>query len=77
MRAGGRPLSLCRRTSSAGRNLFGYALFYLKSVAPPEIGMGTIFRSAVPFLLLQALGLFICITFPQLILWLPAQVYGQ
>ncbi len=56
---------------------FGYALFYLKSVAPPEIGMGTIFRSAVPFLLLQALGLFICITFPQLILWLPAQVYGQ
>ncbi len=55
---------------------FGYALFYLKSVAPPEIGMGTIFRSALPFLLLQALGLFICITFPQLILWLPGVVYG-
>ncbi len=56
---------------------FGYALFYLKSVAPPEIGMGTIFRSAIPFLLLQALGLFICIAFPQIILWLPAQVYGN
>ena len=56
---------------------FGYALFYLKSVAPPEIGMGTIFRSAVPFLLLQALGLVICIAFPQIILWLPAQVYGN
>ena len=55
---------------------FGYALFYLKSVAPPEIGMGTIFRSAVPFLLLQALGLFICILFPQIILWLPRLVYG-
>ena len=55
---------------------FGYALFYLKSVAPPEIGMGTIFRSALPFLLLQALGLFICIVFPQLILWLPGVVYG-
>ncbi|MCY4139515.1 MAG: TRAP transporter large permease subunit [Rhodobacteraceae bacterium] len=56
---------------------FGYALFYLKSVAPPEIGMGTIFRSALPFLALQALGLFICILFPQIILWLPAQVYGN
>ncbi|MCY4609333.1 MAG: TRAP transporter large permease subunit [bacterium] len=56
---------------------FGYALFYLKSVAPPEIGMGTIFRSAVPFLLLQALGLFICVAFPQIILWLPGLVYGN
>ncbi len=56
---------------------FGYALFYLKSVAPPEIGMATIFRAAIPFLLLQALGLFICITFPQLILWLPSQVYSN
>ena len=54
---------------------FGYALFYLKSVAPPEIRMATIFRSAVPFLLLQALGLFICIVFPQIILWLPRIVY--
>ena len=56
---------------------FGYALFYLKSVAPPEIGMGTIIRSAVPFLLLQALGLFICVAFPQIILWLPRLVYGN
>ncbi|MGI9482824.1 MAG: TRAP transporter large permease [Hyphomicrobiales bacterium] len=55
---------------------FGYALFYLKSVAPPEIGMATIFRSAIPFLILQALGLFFCIVFPQLILWLPQLVYG-
>ncbi|MGH1350059.1 MAG: TRAP transporter large permease [Methyloligellaceae bacterium] len=55
---------------------FGYALFYLKSVAPPEIDMGTIFRSALPFLLLQAIGLAFCIIFPQLILWLPGLVYG-
>jgi tripartite ATP-independent transporter DctM subunit len=55
---------------------FGYALFYLKSVAPPEIGMGTIFKSALPFLFLQAVGLFFCITFPKLITWLPSQVYG-
>ncbi|MFQ5784899.1 MAG: TRAP transporter large permease subunit [Alphaproteobacteria bacterium] len=55
---------------------FGYALFYLKSVAPPEITMGIIFRSAVPFLLLQAVGLALCIVFPELILWLPRQIYG-
>ncbi len=55
---------------------FGYALFYLKSVAPPEIDMGTIFRSALPFLFLQAVGLALCIIFPQLILWLPKLVYG-
>ncbi len=55
---------------------FGYALFYLKSVAPPEITMGVIFRSAIPFLFLQAVGLAICIIFPEIILWLPRLVYG-
>lgn len=56
---------------------FGYALFYLKSVAPPEITMGTIFKSAVPFLSLQATGLAICILFPNIILWLPRIIYGD
>jgi tripartite ATP-independent transporter DctM subunit len=55
---------------------FGYALFYLKSVAPPEIKMSTIFKSALPFLFLQAVGLGLCILFPNLILWLPKLVYG-
>jgi tripartite ATP-independent transporter DctM subunit len=55
---------------------FGYSLFYLKSVAPPEITMATIFRAAVPFLFLQAIGLALCIIFPEIILWLPRLVYG-
>ena len=55
---------------------FGYALFYLKSVAPPEIKMSTIFRSVIPFILLQATGLIICIIFPDIIIWLPRLVYG-
>jgi TRAP-type mannitol/chloroaromatic compound transport system permease large subunit len=38
--------------------------------------MGMIFRSSIPFLLLQALGLWICIAFPDIILWLPRAVYG-
>ncbi len=55
---------------------FGYALFYLKSVAPPEVTMVQIFRAAVPFLFLQGVGLALCVLFPQLILWLPKQIYG-
>ena len=56
---------------------FGYALFYLKSVSPPEITMRIIFRSAIPFLFIQAIGLALVIIFPQLILWLPRIFYGQ
>lgn len=55
---------------------FGYSLFYLKSVAPPEITMAIIFRAAVPFIMLQALGLALCIVFPEIVLWLPRMVYG-
>lgn len=55
---------------------FGYALFYLKSVAPPEVTMGQIYRASLPFLVLQAIGLAICIIFPEVVLWLPRQVYG-
>jgi tripartite ATP-independent transporter DctM subunit len=55
---------------------FGYALFYLKSVAPPEVTMGQIYRSSIPFLFLQAVGLAICIIFPEVVLWLPRLVYG-
>lgn len=55
---------------------FGYALFYLKSVAPPEVTMGQIYRSSLPFLILQAVGLAICIIFPEVVLWLPRQIYG-
>jgi tripartite ATP-independent transporter DctM subunit len=55
---------------------FGYSLFYLKSVAPPQISMAMIFRSAVPFIGLQAIGNALCIIFPQIILYLPSQLYA-
>jgi tripartite ATP-independent transporter DctM subunit len=56
---------------------FGYSLFYLKSVAPSEISMATIFRSAVDFIALQAIALGLCILFPQIVLWLPSIVYSR
>ncbi len=55
---------------------FGYALFYLKSVAPPGVTMAQIYRSSLPFLFLQATGLAVCIIFPEVVLWLPRLVYG-
>jgi tripartite ATP-independent transporter DctM subunit len=55
---------------------FGYALFYLRGVCPPEISMATIFKSALVFLLIQVIGLFLCITVPGIITWLPQLAYG-
>jgi TRAP-type mannitol/chloroaromatic compound transport system permease large subunit len=48
---------------------FGPAAFYLKSVAPADISLGEIFRSLVPFILLQILALALVLGFPQLALW--------
>ncbi|HKJ94525.1 MAG TPA: TRAP transporter large permease subunit [Gammaproteobacteria bacterium] len=55
---------------------FGYALFYIRGVTPAEIPMSTIFKSALPFLALQLIGLSLVILFPALITWLPNAVYG-
>jgi tripartite ATP-independent transporter DctM subunit len=56
---------------------FGYSLFYLKSVAPPEITMATIFRAAVNFMALQWLGVGLCILFPSIVVWLPSVLYAR
>jgi tripartite ATP-independent transporter DctM subunit len=55
---------------------FGYALFYLRGVAPPRIPMANIYMAALPFLAIQLIGLTLCMIFPGLITWLPGQVYG-
>lgn len=56
---------------------FGYALFFLKSVAPPGITLSVIYRSIIPFVIIQLIGLSIAVFFPQVILWLPEQVLGN
>ncbi|CUH34627.1 Neu5Ac permease [Jannaschia seosinensis] len=53
---------------------FGYALFYLRGIAPPELGITAIYKGILPFVLIQVAGLFLCILFPALVLWLPAAV---
>ncbi len=56
---------------------FGYSLFYLRGIAPPEMTMGMIYKGVVPFICLQWIGLITCIVFPQVILWLPTRFFGQ
>ncbi len=55
---------------------FGYALFYLRGVAPKSIPMSDIFKAALPFLALQLFGLSLLMIFPKIITWLPSIVYG-
>ncbi|MCS4504268.1 C4-dicarboxylate TRAP transporter large permease protein DctM [wastewater metagenome] len=50
---------------------FGYTLFYLKGVLPPGIGMETVYRAIIPFLLLQAAALVLFMIFPDIVTWLP------
>ncbi|VEP15953.1 TRAP transporter, DctM subunit [Hyella patelloides LEGE 07179] len=51
---------------------FGFALFYLRGVAPPEIKTEDIYRGAIPFILLQLLVLALIIVFPQLVSFIPS-----
>jgi len=55
---------------------FGFALFYLRGVAPPTVTTGQIYRGVVPFIAIQLLMLGVLAAFPELATWLPAQVYG-
>jgi tripartite ATP-independent transporter DctM subunit len=56
---------------------FGFALFYLKGLAPPEVKIQSIYRGIVPFVLMQLICLALVIMFPMLSLWLPGVVYGN
>lgn len=50
---------------------FGFSLFYLKGVAPPEITTGHIYRGIIAFVLLQLMGLLSVVLYPSLATWLP------
>ena len=50
---------------------FGFALFYLKGVAPPEVATLSIYRGVIPFVIIQLIGLGFVIYQPEMALWLP------
>ena len=53
---------------------FGFNLFYLKGIVPPEITMGDIYRSVIPYTLVESTGLALVMIFPQIAVWLPNQL---
>ena len=54
---------------------FGATLFYMKGTAPPGITMSDVYRAMTPFVILQVVGLILCIVFPDIVLWLP-RIFG-
>jgi tripartite ATP-independent transporter DctM subunit len=56
---------------------FGFALFYLKGVAPPGVSTTSIYRGIIPFVLLQILALAIVASFPGIATWLPAVFFAS
>lgn len=55
---------------------FGFALFYLRSVAPKEIKTSHIYKGVIPFIAIQVLALVLLAIFPELATWLPEVVFG-
>lgn len=56
---------------------FGYNLFLMRAMSPPEITLSDIYRSIIPFVLVMVLALTLVMVFPQIALWLPETVYGK
>ncbi len=56
---------------------FGYNLFLMRAMAPPEITLTDIYRSIFPFVLVMVVALTLVMVFPQIALWLPEQVYAR
>ncbi|MEJ2602749.1 MAG: TRAP transporter large permease subunit [Gammaproteobacteria bacterium] len=55
---------------------FGFALFYLRGVAPPEVRTSQIYRGVIPFVAIQLATLGLLALWPELVTWLPARIYG-
>ncbi len=56
---------------------FGYNLFLMRAMAPPEITIIDIYRSILPFILMMVLTIIILMVFPQIALWLPSLYSGR
>ncbi|NVK73522.1 C4-dicarboxylate ABC transporter [Marinomonas sp. CT5] len=56
---------------------FGFALFYLRGVAPPELKTQAIYKGVIPFILIQVFVLIMLSIWPDLVTWLPEQVYAD
>src|SRR5690606_32688255 len=55
---------------------FGFNLFYLKGIVPPDITIGDIYRSVIPYTLVELLGLVLIMLFPVIAIWLPNLLFA-
>jgi tripartite ATP-independent transporter DctM subunit len=55
---------------------FGFAIFYLRGVAPGSISTGMIYKGVIPFVFLQLIAIALLFIFPDIALWLPRMIYG-
>jgi tripartite ATP-independent transporter DctM subunit len=70
-------MAVCLQTSFLTPPV-GFAIFYLKSVAPQEVKLIDIYKGVIPFVIIQLLGLALVFFFGQyLVLWLPQYIYGK
>jgi tripartite ATP-independent transporter DctM subunit len=55
---------------------FGFALFYLRGVAPPELPTAAIYKGILPFVVLQVIAIALLFAFPEIVTWLPRALAG-
>jgi TRAP-type mannitol/chloroaromatic compound transport system permease large subunit len=56
---------------------FGYNLFLMRAMAPPEISLMDIYSSIIPFVIAMVIALTLVMVFPQIALWLPETIYAR
>jgi len=55
---------------------YGFALFYLKAIVPPDITMVDIYKSIAPFVTIKLFVLVLCMVFPEIVTWLPNRLFN-
>ena len=68
--------AVCLQTSFLSPPV-GFAIFYLKGVAPEGVDVATIYKGVLPYVILQLIGLTIIFNWQAVVTWLPAQAYGN
>ena len=56
---------------------FGFALFYLRGVAPDSLKTSQIYRGVIPFVIIQILMLFVLVKYPEISTWLPDKLFKK
>jgi TRAP-type mannitol/chloroaromatic compound transport system permease large subunit len=56
---------------------FGFALFYLRGVAPDSLKTSQIYRGVIPFVIIQILMLFVLVVYPEISTWLPDKLFNK